>query len=159
MPTRNKMNPNDIFSLAYDALVDRKVRTVLTVLMVVLGASLVVVINGLSAGQSAFLQQQLNSLASNVMYVTSGQHSYYGGGSSQASLIINNVIANKIKGLSYVTDVVPQYSGSVTIDSYGNVQHVSLIGMDATKLTVQLPNLQFVDGSTLAPNDRSAAVV
>lgn len=153
------MNPSDIFSLAYDALFDRKIRTMLTVLMVVLGASLVVVINGLSEGQTAFLQKQLNSLASNVMYVTSGERSYYGGGSSQASLIINNVIANKIRGMSYVSDVVPQYSGSVSIDSYGNIQRVSLIGMDPTKLSVQLPNLQFVDGSTLSPSDRSAAVV
>ncbi|HJT10557.1 MAG TPA: ABC transporter permease [Candidatus Nitrosotalea sp.] len=153
------MNPSDIFSLAYDALVDRKVRTILTVLMVVLGASLVVVINGLSAGQSAFLEKQLSSLASNVIYASSGQRSYYGGESSQASLIINDVIANKIRTLPYVTDVVPQYSGSVTIDSYGNVQRVSVVGMDPTKLTVMLPNLSFVDGSTLVPSDRSAAVV
>ncbi|MDE1829600.1 MAG: ABC transporter permease, partial [Thaumarchaeota archaeon] len=153
------MNPSDIFSLSYDALVDRKVRTILTVLMVVLGASLVVVINGLSAGQSAFLQQQLNSLASNVITATSGQHSYYGGGASQSSLILNDVIINKIKGLPYVTQVVPMYSGSVTIDSYGNVQRVSLVGMDPSKLTVELPNLQFVTGSSLSPSDRSAAVV
>ncbi len=153
------MNPSDIFSLAYDALVDRKVRTILTVLMVVLGASLVVVINGLSEGQSAFLQQQLNSLASNVITATSGSHSYYGGASSQSSLILNDVIVNKLRSLPYVTQVVPMYSGSVTINSYGNVQRVSIVGMDPTKLTVELPNLQFVDGSNLSPSDRSAAVV
>ncbi len=153
------MNPSDIFSLAYDALVDRKVRTILTVLMVVLGASLVVVINGLSEGQSAFLQQHLNSLASNVITATSGSHSYYGGASSQSSLILNDVIVNKLRSLPYVTQVVPMYSGSVTINSYGNVQRVSIVGMDPTKLTVELPNLQFVDGSNLSPSDRSAAVV
>ncbi|HJU14527.1 MAG TPA: ABC transporter permease [Candidatus Nitrosotalea sp.] len=153
------MNPRDIFSLAYDALIDRKVRTILTVLMVVLGASLVVVINGLSEGQSAFLEKQLNSLASNVITATAGSRSYYGGASSQSSLILNDVIINKIRGLPYVTQVVPMYSGSVSINSYGNVQRVSILGMDPTKLIVELPNLQFVDGSNLSPNDRSAAVV
>ncbi len=153
------MNPKDIFSLSFDALADRKVRTTLTVLMVILGASLVVVINGLSAGQSAFLQQQLSSLASNVITATSGQRSYYGGESSQSSLILKSVIVNKIRELPYVTDVVPQYSGSVTINSYGNVQRVSLVGMDPSKLTVQLPNLQYIDGSTISPTDRFAAVV
>ena len=153
------MNPSDIFSLAYDALVDRKVRTILTVLMVVLGASLVVVINGLSAGQAAFLQQQLNSLASNVITASSGQHSYHGEGTSPSSLILNTVIINKIRGLPYVTQVVPMYSGSVTINSYGNIQHVSVVGMDPSKLTVELPNLQFVPGSSLSPADRNAAVV
>ena len=156
---RSKMNPSDIFSLAYDALVDRKVRTILTVLMVVLGASLVVVINGLSAGQSDFLQKQLDALASNVITATSGQHSYHGEGSSPSSLILNEVIINKIRGLPYVTQVVPMYSGSVTINSYGNIQHVSVVGMDASKLTVELPNLQYVEGSTISPSDRSAVVV
>lgn len=153
------MNPNDVFSLAFDALLDRKVRTMLTVLMVVLGASLVVVLNGLSAGQAAFLEQQFSSLATNVITANSGQRSYYGGGASQASLIINDVIVSKLRNLPYVSQVVPQYTGSVTIDSYGNVQRISVTGMDPTKLTVQLPNLEFVDGSTLSPNDRSAAVV
>jgi len=153
------MNPSDIFSLAFDALVDRKVRTILTVLMVVLGSSLVVILNGLSAGQAAFLEKQFSSLATDVITATSGQRSYYGGGPSQSSLIINDVIVSKLKNLPYVSQVVPQYTGSVTIDSYGNVQRISVTGMDPTKLTVQLPNLEFVDGSTLSPNDRSAAVV
>jgi putative ABC transport system permease protein len=153
------MNPSDIFSLAFNALADRKVRTMLTVLMVVLGASLVVVLNGLSAGQAAFLEQQFSALATNVITATSGQRSYYGGGASQASLIINDVIVSKLRNLPYVSDVVPQYSGSVTIDSYGNVQRISITGMNPAKLTVQLPNLEYVDGSTLSPNDRSAAVV
>ncbi len=66
------MNLSDIFSYAYEALIDRKVRTILTVLMVVLGASLVVVINGLSEGQTAFLDKQLGSLATNIMFISSG---------------------------------------------------------------------------------------
>lgn len=75
------MNPSHIFSLAFDALADRKVRTILTILMVTIGSSLVVVLNGLTAGQAAFLDQQLNSLATNVIYVNSGQHDYRAGGS------------------------------------------------------------------------------
>ncbi|MGI0069200.1 MAG: ABC transporter permease, partial [Nitrosopumilaceae archaeon] len=152
------MNPSDIFSLAFEALADRKVRTTLTVLMVVLGASLVVVLNGLSAGQAAFLEQQFSALATNVIFASSGLHSYHSE-SSTSSLIINDVIVSKLRNLPYVSDVVPQYTGSVTIDSYGNIQHISITGMNPAKLTVQLPNLEYVDGSTLSPNDRSAAVV
>jgi len=69
---RKKMNPKDLFLLSFEALVDRKVRTLLTILMVVLGSSLVVVLNGLSAGQSAFLEKQFNTLAANVLFVGSG---------------------------------------------------------------------------------------
>lgn len=153
------MNPSHIFSLAFDALADRKVRTILTILMVTIGSSLVVVLNGLTAGQAAFLDQQLNSLATNVIYVNSGQHDYRAGGSSSASLIVNNVIVNKMKTLPFVEDVIPQYSGSAQIDSYGNEQRVSIVAMDPTKLVVQLPNLEFVDGSTINPTNDANAVV
>ncbi|MGI0087671.1 MAG: ABC transporter permease [Nitrosotalea sp.] len=139
-------------------MIDRKVRTVLTVLMVVLGSSLVVVLNGLSAGQSAFLESQFSSLAANILYVGSGQHSYHGS-SSQASIIINNAVLSKISTLPYIQEVVPEYSGSVQLDSQGQTQHVSVTAMDPTKLTVILPNLQYVDGSTVKPTDRSAALV
>jgi putative ABC transport system permease protein len=152
------MHPGDIFSLAFDALVDRKVRTVLTVLMVVLGSSLVVVLNGLSAGQSAFLESQFSALAANVIYVGSGQHSYHGS-SSQVSITINNAVLSKISTLPYIEAVIPEYSGSVQIDSAGETQHVTVTAMDPTKLTVILPNLQFVDGSSVNPNNRASALV
>jgi putative ABC transport system permease protein len=152
------MHPGDIFSLSFDALVDRKVRTVLTVLMVVLGSSLVVVLNGLSAGQSAFLESQFSALAANVIYVGSGQHSYHGS-SSQVSITINNAVLSKISTLPYIEDVIPEYSGGVQIDSAGETQHVTVTAMDPTKLNVILPNLQFVDGSSVNPNNRASALV
>lgn len=152
------MRPADIFSLSFDALVDRKVRTILTVLMVVLGSSLVVVLNGLSAGQTAFLASQFSALAANVIYVGSGQHSYHGS-SSPASIIINNAVLQKIQTLPNIETVIPEYSGSVTMDTEGETQHVSVTAMNPTQLIVMLPNLQFVNGSTVSPNDRSSMLV
>ncbi len=126
--------------------------------MVVLGCSLVVVLNGLSAGQTAFLASQFSALAANVIYVGSGQHSYHGATSS-ASIIINNAVVQKIRTLPNIEAVIPEYSGSVQLDSQGQTQHISVTAMDPTQLTVILPNLQYVDGSTVSPNDRSAALV
>ena len=103
------MNPKDLFLLSFEALVDRKVRTLLTILMVVLGCSLVVVLNGLSAGQSAFLEKQFNTLAANVIFVGSGQRSLSSFASSSSnSLIINDVILQKIKSLPNISDVIPE---------------------------------------------------
>lgn len=152
------MHIPDIFSLSLEALIDRKVRTVLTVMMVVLGSSLVVVLNGLSAGQAEFLEQQFNTLAANLIFVSSGQHSYHSS-SSSASLIINDVIVNRLKSLPFVEDVIPKYQGSVEMDTEGNTQHVTVVGMDPTKLQVKVPNLQFVDGSIVNPADRAAVIV
>jgi putative ABC transport system permease protein len=160
IPKRKKMNPRDLFLLSFEALVDRKVRTLLTILMVVLGSSLVVVLNGLSAGQAAFLEQQFNSLAANVLFVGSGQRSLSSYASSSSnSIVINDVIVQKLKSLPNVSDVIPVYSGSVQMNSQGSVEHASITAIDPSKLSVELPNVQYIDGSTVLPGDRSAALV
>ena len=155
---RKKMNPKDLFLLSFEALVDRKIRTLLTILMVVLGCSLVVILNGLSAGQTAFLEKQFNTLAANVLFVSSGQRGFRDASASN-SLIINTVIVGKIKSLPLVSDAIPEYTGSVSLDSQGNTQRASITSIDPTKLSIELPNLEYVDGSTVKPNDRSAAIV
>lgn len=155
---RKKMNPKDLFSLSFEALVDRKVRTLLTIMMVVLGCSLVVVLNGLSAGQAAFLEQQFNTLAANVIFVSSGQRGFRDASAGNA-LIINNVIIEKMKSLPLVSDVIPEYTGSITMNSQGNTERASVTAIDPSKLTVELPNLQYVDGSTVNPTDRASAIV
>ncbi len=152
------MHPKDIFSLSFDAIVDRKTRTVLTVLMVVLGSSLVVVLNGVSAGQAAFLEKQFNVLAANVIFVSSGQHSYHSD-SSAASLIINSVIVSRIQTLPFVADVSPSYYCSIQLTSQGSVQHVSVHAMDPNKISEILPNVEYVDGSSIKSNDRAAMIV
>ena len=154
------MNPKDLFLLSFEALVDRKVRTLLTILMVVLGSSLVVVLNGLSAGQAAFLEKQFNTLAANVLFVVSGQRSLSSFATSTSnSIIINDVIIQKLKSLPNVSDVIPEYTGSVQMNSEGNTQRASITAIDPSKLTVELPNLEYIDGSTVNPGDRSAALV
>lgn len=152
------MNLSDLFSLSFEALVDRKVRTLLTILMVVLGCSLVVVLNGLSSGQAAFLEKQFSTLAANVIFVNNGQRSFRGE-APPTSIIINDVILSKIRSLPNVQDAIPEYTGSVQIDTLGNTQRVSITSMDPNKLSILLPNVDYIDGSSVKPSDTSAALV
>ena len=74
----NNSNKNlkQVFLLSFDALKERKARSALTILMVVVGGGLMIAINGMSAGQSAFVNKQLSTLAPNVLTVSSGQHGF-----------------------------------------------------------------------------------
>jgi len=63
--THNR-NLKQIFILSFDALRERKVRSVLTILMVVTGGGLMVALNGMSAGVADFINKQLSILAPNV---------------------------------------------------------------------------------------------
>ena len=46
--------------------------------MVVVGGALMVSLNGMSAGQSAFMNKQMSMLAPNVLFVSSGQMNFRG---------------------------------------------------------------------------------
>ena len=61
-----------VFILSRDALMDRKARSALTILMVLVGGALMVTINGMSEGSAAFANKQLVSLAPNVLFISPG---------------------------------------------------------------------------------------
>lgn len=63
------MKIQDIFSLSVDALRERKVRSILTILMVVVGSSLMVAVNGIGSGFSNFIDQQFSRLGPNVLFI------------------------------------------------------------------------------------------
>src|SRR5215469_1173584 len=64
-----------IFILSRDALMERKGRSALTILMVLVGGALMVTINGMSEGSAAFANKQLVTLAPNVIFVSPGSKS------------------------------------------------------------------------------------
>ena len=66
----NNKNLKQILILSFDGLKERKARSALTILMVIVGGGLMIAINGMSAGQSAFVNKQLNTLAPNSHYFT-----------------------------------------------------------------------------------------
>jgi len=152
------MRLDEIFALSCNALVDRKVRTILTILMVVVGSSLIVILSGLSAGQSEFIKNQLSQLAPEVINVTPGQQSFRGD-SSPASIVLNDVVINRISGLPFVKDVIPQYRGSVQLNSQGNIINTNILSMNPEKIYSILPKAEFEEGSLLKPNDASAMIV
>jgi putative ABC transport system permease protein len=67
------MDFRDIFSLSFDALKERKVRSALTIVMVMVGSSLQVAVNGIGAGFTAFFNEQFSNLAPNILFVSSTQ--------------------------------------------------------------------------------------
>lgn len=152
------MKPNDIVFLSFNALYDRKVRTVLTVMMVVVGSSLIVILNGLTAGQSEFMESQLNQLAPNILYVNPGQRTFRGD-ASPPSIIFNDAVINRINTLPYVEDIIPQYRGTVQINSQGNVLAASVLSMNPDKLPLLIPNIEMEEGSLVRSNDPTAMLV
>lgn len=157
------MNIAQIFSLSFDALSERKVRSALTVLMVVVGSALMTALNGLGAGFGAFIDEQFSQLAPNILFVTSAQESNQGplgGGPPPAPKItLNEAVVSRIRSLPFVDDVVPSYQGQITLQSRGKSIDTTVFSIDPQKLYVIAPTIKFVEGSSIRKNDPSAILL
>jgi putative ABC transport system permease protein len=137
-------NFKQIFFLSFDALKDRKARSALTILMVVVGSALMVALNGMSAGQATFLNKQLNTLAPNIIFVSSGQNGFRAGSSSTPTIVLNSQVVNRLKSLPFVQDVVPSYQGQLELNAQGNILNAQVLAMDPQKIYLIDPSLQLV---------------
>jgi len=153
-----ELNPKETFALSLSALNERRVRTILTVLMVVVGSSLMVGLNGLTAGQLEATERQLNQLADNVLTVTPGQNSFRSI-QTTPSIVFNSVVVSRINSLAYVDEVVPRYSGNVDLNSQARVLRASVLSMNPEAIYVNVPGVEMEPGSVIKPNDPSAILV
>jgi putative ABC transport system permease protein len=153
-----RKNYKQIIILLFDALRERKARSALTILMVVVGGVLMVALNGMSAGQSAFMNKQMNMLAPNVLFVSSGQMNFRGP-QGPPTIVLSNEVVNRIKSLPFVQEVVPSYQGQLQLNAQGNVLNAQIIAMDPQKIYLVTPSLQLVEGSNIQPNNPTAMLV
>jgi putative ABC transport system permease protein len=152
-------NIKQIFILSFDALRERKARSALTILMVVVGSALMVALNGMSAGQNAFIKKQMSMLAPNVLFVSSGQRGFRGGPQGPPTIILNSEVVNRIKSLPFVEEVIPSYQGQLELNAQGNILNSQIIAMDPKKIYLVSPSLQLVDGSSIQSNNPTAMLV
>jgi putative ABC transport system permease protein len=163
------MDFRDILSLSFDALKERKVRSALTIVMVMVGSSLLVAVNGIGAGFSAFFNEQFKNLAPNILFVSSTQQDENSdtggpgvggvGAPSTAKITLNDAVVNRLKSIPFVEEVIPSYQSQVDVESAGEIKSFSVLSMDPMKLTVIAPTLGFVDGSSIRQNDPSSILV
>jgi len=165
------MDIKELFVLSFQALRERKIRSLLTILMVMAGTSLLVAVNGVGAGFTEFFNKQFSNLAPNILFVTSGQEQGSGtvgsggggggggGGSAGSKITLNAAVINRIDSLPFVEEVIPSYQSQVLIKSKGEEKSHAALSIDPNKLFVIAPTLGLQEGSQIKQNDPSAIVI
>lgn len=162
------MNIKEIFGLSLGAIRERKVRSVLTILMVLVGSSLLVAVNAFGAGFSDFFNKQFANLAPNILFVSSVQQDQNDGGGGigsvapppSAKITLNAAVESRIRSLPFVSQVIPSYQGDISIQSGSESKSFSVLSMDPSQLFVISPTLELMEGSTLpSANDPTAILV
>ena len=159
------MDIKEVFILSFDALKERKVRSILTILMVMAGSSLLVAVNGFGAGFEVFFNNQFNNLAPNILFISSVQQAQNGppvGGAATPGapkITLNAAVIEKLSSLPFINQVIPSYQADITLESQGESKNNAVLSIDPHKIFVIAPTLELVEGSALRQNDPSAMVV
>jgi putative ABC transport system permease protein len=115
------MKLREVIRIAWEAIVKNTVRSILTMLGIIIGVGAVIIMIGISAGTEASIQDEITSLGSNLVFV---QSAFMRGGPGQkqgssSGLVFDDAtaIAEEVNGVKAV--VVEQ--GTTTTIKAGNV--------------------------------------
>ena len=154
------MRMSDIFKLAFKALRDRKLRSLLTILGIMIGSAIILALIASSSGLSAGVQSQVSKIGANTLTVSSARQFFGGGSSGGQTYQLSQQDVSTIKSFQGVSDVIPYYSQRATV-SYGSnsINDAQLIGVDTSALSTMYKGLSLYSGSLPDPYDPSAAAV
>ena len=154
------MNILEFLRFSFEALRDRKLRSALTILMVIIGSGLMVSINGMGEGMNAYVTEALQNLAPNVLIVTKAPVIRTGPGGSQTNPIeLNQGTVTRIKQIPGVDDVIPVIIRYATLKVGGQEMRVTVTGVDQTKVLKITPTLELEEGQFVSPYDATGLVV
>lgn len=138
------MNFKDVLWLSFNDLKEKKVRTLLTILMVVIGVAAIVALTSETAGVSASIQKTLSSLGPTSILVTSTSAAGFSG-----------IDVSEILSLPNVSVVIPMLTGSGALVTASQNASVSIIGISQQNLQLMLSNITLLSGtfynSSVAP--------
>jgi putative ABC transport system permease protein len=170
------MNVAKTFRISFKALGDRKVRTSLTILMVIVGSSLMVTLNGIVSGLGQFATDVFNKLAPNILFITSIPTDGPGRGDNNAgdsggggpssflsqglipvpTITLDQAVVKRLESLPHVSAVIPSYQGRITVTLDNRSQSASVLSVQPENLKIIAPALEFTEGSTIESEDESA---
>ncbi|MFW9997147.1 MAG: ABC transporter permease [Candidatus Odinarchaeota archaeon] len=135
--------------LSLDALIERRMRTALTILMVMIGASLIIGVNGMSNGTVTYINGQFEGIGANILIFTPRSEDFK----------IDDRIVREVGQLEGVTDAIPYVQQGAVLKTGGKSINSFLIGLDQTKLSLIYPTLSFKEGAAVSATDSVGMVI
>jgi len=132
-----------IFQLAFEALKERRLRAALTILMVVIGGSLIVAVSGVSTGTVGYINQQFALLSGNVLVVTPRTQNF----------VMDQGKVQDFEKIAHVQAVIPFIQQPSSIISRGKTQSIVAVGVDQSKLTLLFPTMTLAAGTYVSKYD------
>jgi putative ABC transport system permease protein len=137
------MNLLQLLGLAFEALKERRLRAGLTILMVIMGAGLIVALNGTGNGFAAFVDNQFSTLGANILILSPRGE----------NIEMDNLLVDEIARFSGIQDVLPYIQQISSIVSQGEEQTAIVVGVEQPKLPLLFPTIGFEVGAFVSESD------
>jgi len=135
------VKPLEILSVAWEGLLTNKLRTLLTMLGVIIGVGAVIMMLAVSAGAQAIVANQIKGLGTNLIFVTPNfARGGPGGGGGDTFLTMDDVSAIEAQ-VPGVTGVSTERDANETVRAGG----VTLSGVSIVGTTADYPTVRSVD--------------
>src|SRR5688500_10792598 len=134
----------EIFQVALGALRANKLRSLLTMLGIVIGVGSVIAMIALGTGAQAAVKERITALGTTLLTVTPGQMFGRGGVVSQgdrARLTMKDAVALEAKGVT-MTAVQPEMSSNMQAQYLNKNTSTNIVGTTANYLMVRKVRLQ-----------------
>jgi putative ABC transport system permease protein len=136
------MRLREAIRVAWEAMTKNTIRSILTMLGIIIGVAAVIIMIAISAGTEATIQDQITGLGSNLIFVQSGFSRVLAGasGGSSSGLVYDDALAiqDKINGVKAV--VVEQNSSETVKGGQTTIDSVEILGT-----TPGFPSVRDVD--------------
>jgi ABC-type antimicrobial peptide transport system permease subunit len=130
------MNPKDVFWLSYRDLGEKKIRTALTIIMVVIGVASIIGLISQTQGLSASVSQELSALGPTSIIVSPTGAA----GFTYADTALLSMLPN-------VSTVTPLVTGTASVYSNGQNVSATIVGATSEGLAQLIGNVSLYQGS------------
>jgi putative ABC transport system permease protein len=124
------MKPSKVIEIAWKGLVKNKLRSLLTMLGVIIGVAAVIIMISISAGTEKTIEEQITGLGSNLIFISQSfsRGGFQPGGPGQSNGLVYDD-ATAITNIEGISGVVVDQSSSETVKSdSATLESVSILG-------------------------------
>jgi putative ABC transport system permease protein len=151
------MHISDVFKLAFKALRDRKLRSLLTILGITVGSAIILALIASSSGLSAGITSNIEKTGANVLTIQTAGGFFERGSTSTYQLSQRD--ADYLKTVAGVSEVYPFYSYGASVSNGGSSLRATLVGMELSALPQLYKGLSVAEGHIPSLGDTTSAAV
>ena len=151
------MKTLDLLRLGAKALLDRKVRSALTIVGIMVGSAIILALVASTSGLSAGVQASIAKIGANTLIVRAGGANFLSGSTSSYQLSDQDLPL--LSRIPNVISVTPVYSRGVSISVGGQSLSGQLFGVDLRLLPDIFKGITLAEGSYPLQGDPTSAVI